>query len=348
MNDKITNERPKVSIIIPVYNVEKYLNRCMQSILNQTLKEIEIILVDDGSTDKSPVLCDEYAKNDSRVKAIHKNNEGLGFARNSGMEVATGEFVAFCDSDDWIDLYMYETLYNMVKTEKLDAIYTEFNPDHYPGFHVILRPERTYSSHTDIQQLMLDFIGAEPEYNSDVKFQVSVCKAIYSLDLIKQHRLLFHSERKLISEDLVFNIDFLQKASCVKTVPLQMYHYWLNSDSLTHAYRGNFWKRLSTFDRYLLSRGDEFDDLLLFKLRLQRTILLHIRGAISQEFKYDKKRKNVEFKIAEILDTDYVRELFVSYPLSKLPLKHRIFYGTIKTRCYWLMKLVFKLKEVSS
>ena len=341
----MTNEHPKVSVIIPVYNVEKYLNRCMQSILNQTLKEIEIILVDDGSTDNSPVLCDEYARNENRVKVIHKENEGLGFARNSGMEVAIGEFVAFCDSDDWVDLEMYSTLYNMAKIEQLDAVYTEFNPDNYPGFHVILHPERTYSGHADMQQLMLDFIGAEPEYDSDVKFQVSVCKAIYSLDLIKRHRLLFHSERKFISEDLVFNIDFLQKASCVKTVPLQMYHYWFNPNSLTHVYRSNLWNRLSFFDCYLLSRSDEFDDSHLFKLRLQRTILLHVRGAISQEFYIQQDTKVVKANIAEVLNTDHVKELFAFYPFNKLPLRHRVFYFCVKIRSYLLMKLMFRLKN---
>lgn len=345
MNYKITNERPKVSIIIPVYNVEKYLNRCMQSILNQTLKEIEIILVNDGSTDNSPVLCNEYAGNDNRVKVVHKENEGLGFARNSGMEVAIGEFVAFCDSDDWVDLEMYSTLYNMAKIEQLDAVYTEFNPDNYPGFHVILHPERTYSGHADMQQLMLDFIGAEPEYDSDVKFQVSVCKAIYSLDLIKQHRLLFHSERKLISEDLVFNIDFLQKASCVKTVPLQMYHYWLNSDSLTHAYRSDLWKRMSIFNHYLLTRNNEFDSPYLFKLRLQRTILLHIRGAIRQEFDYQRDKEVIMANIEKILNTDYVKDLFNSYPLIKLPLRHSIFYFSVKVRSYLLMKLMLRLNN---
>ena len=99
-------ERPKVSIIVPIYNVERFLDRCMDSLLNQTLKDIEIIMVDDGSPDNCPQMCDEYAKNDSRVKVIHKKNAGLGMARNSGLEIATGEYVAFVDSDDYVDCHM--------------------------------------------------------------------------------------------------------------------------------------------------------------------------------------------------------------------------------------------------
>ena len=101
---------PKVSIVVPVYRVECYLDRCVQSLVNQTLKEIEIILVDDGSPDKCPQMCDEYAKKDYRVKVIHKQNAGLGMACNSGIEVATGDYIAFCDSDDYVDVKMQETM----------------------------------------------------------------------------------------------------------------------------------------------------------------------------------------------------------------------------------------------
>ena len=100
----------KVSIIVPIYNVEKYLHRCVDSIINQSHKDLEIILVDDESPDKCPEMCDEYAKQDSRVKVIHKKNGGLGYARNSGLEIATGEYVAFIDSDDYVEPDMVEKL----------------------------------------------------------------------------------------------------------------------------------------------------------------------------------------------------------------------------------------------
>ena len=97
----------KVSIIVPVYNVE----RCLTSLINQTLKDIEIILVDDESPDNCPAICDDYAQKDPRIKVIHKKNQGLGMACNSGMENATGEYIAFCDSDDYVDNCMYENMY---------------------------------------------------------------------------------------------------------------------------------------------------------------------------------------------------------------------------------------------
>jgi glycosyltransferase involved in cell wall biosynthesis len=93
---------PKISIIVPLYNTERYLQRCFDSLVNQTLKEIEIILVNDGSTDNSSKICDEYAKRDRRIKVIHKENGGVSSARNTGMELASGEFLAFVDSDDYV------------------------------------------------------------------------------------------------------------------------------------------------------------------------------------------------------------------------------------------------------
>lgn len=117
----------KVSIIVPIYNVEKYLDRCMESLLNQTLKDIEIIMVDDGSPDNCPKMCDEYAKKDSRVKVIHKRNAGLGEARNSGLKIISGKFVAFVDSDDFVELDMYEKLYTAAENMKSDTVYCGFS-----------------------------------------------------------------------------------------------------------------------------------------------------------------------------------------------------------------------------
>ena len=99
-----------ISVIVPIYNVEEYLNECVDSILNQTYKNLEIILVDDGSTDKSGIICDDYAKIDSRIKVIHKKNGGLSDARNVGIDRALGEFIIFIDSDDYIDHSMCEIL----------------------------------------------------------------------------------------------------------------------------------------------------------------------------------------------------------------------------------------------
>ena len=113
---------PKFSIVVPIYNVEKYLPRCIDSLVNQTLQDIEIILVDDGSPDGSPAICDAYAEKDPRIKVIHKLNGGVSAARNDGLRISKGEWVIFCDSDDWMELDACENLYMCGNEKKVDVV----------------------------------------------------------------------------------------------------------------------------------------------------------------------------------------------------------------------------------
>ena len=109
-----------ISIIVPVYKVEKYLKRCVKSIVNQTYKNLEIILIEDGSPDQCPYMCEEWSKRDPRIKVIHKQNGGLSDARNEGLKISTGEFIGFVDSDDWIAPEMYERLLNAIIADQSD------------------------------------------------------------------------------------------------------------------------------------------------------------------------------------------------------------------------------------
>lgn len=115
-----------ISIIIPIYNVEKYLNKCIDSILNQTYSDLEIILVDDGSTDKSSEICEYYKEIDNRIRVIHKKNGGLSEARNVGIDIAKGEYIAFLDSDDWADENLYKRLYQLSQKYSSDISMCSF------------------------------------------------------------------------------------------------------------------------------------------------------------------------------------------------------------------------------
>lgn len=118
--------KPLISIIVPVYNVEKYLSRCIDSILSQTFFDFEILLIDDGSTDGSPIICDKYSNKDSRVRVFHKKNGGVSSARNLGLEYALGEWITFVDSDDWIDNNMYTLLYEEAISSNADIVLCDF------------------------------------------------------------------------------------------------------------------------------------------------------------------------------------------------------------------------------
>ena len=331
----------KVSIVVPVFKAEAYLDRCVNSLVGQTLRGIEIILVDDGSPDRSPLICDEWAMRDTRISVLHKKNEGLGLTRNAGMRKATGEYLAFVDPDDYVELDMMERLYNECKKDNLDCIYSEFNVDDYQGFRVVLRPERLYTGTEEIEQLRLDIVGAEPTYISGVKYHCSSCKGLYRFDVIKSNGIRFRSERQYISEDMLFNLDFLYHSERVKIVPWQFYHYCLNGASLSHSYRADRWEML-LFMLTVLNDEGKYQDKEEFKLRLKRTAIFYSMIAISQEWKrkdqsYSQKKK----AIREIENEQVIVETIKNYPIRKLPIKWMIYSFLLKAKIleytYWFI-----------
>lgn len=173
-----------VSIIVPIYNVEKYVERCIDSIINQTLKEIEIILVDDGSTDNSGKICDEYARRDERIKVIHKKNGGQCSARNVGLDIAKGEYIGFVDSDDFIKLYMYEILYLQINKYNADIIKCNF-VDVIDG-QIKQYEESNLTTIYDTEKAFYNFIN-EP-YRFNKHFKAIMWDGLYKTKLFEEIR----------------------------------------------------------------------------------------------------------------------------------------------------------------
>ena len=173
-----TKEMKKVSVIVPVYNVEKYLDRCVESICNQSYENIEIILVDDGATDRSSSMCDAYAAKDARVHVIHKMNGGLSDARNVGMQHATGEYIYFCDSDDHIERDLIQDSVTRMEQDELDILIFSFYRLK-DGITIICReelPDGIFSINT-IPELLL----ASP----------TACNKVFRTKFLKEHEFLF-------------------------------------------------------------------------------------------------------------------------------------------------------------
>ena len=268
----------KVSVILPIYNVEKYLKRCMDSLLGQTLKDIEIVMVDDESPDYCPQLCEEYKAKYPNVKVVHKKNGGLGFARNSGLEACEGEYVAFIDSDDFVDIHMFEDLYEYASKNKLDACFCGYNV-YKDEQHIRQRQEKKVYEVCDgrkaVDSVLMDMVGSEPTYHSDVKILSSMWKGIYSLKTIRKNNLQFVSEREFIAEDIMFHIDFLPCANKVGFVPGCYYYYCDNGTSLTRSYRSDRFTRelyqYASMEKRLLAHGYQEEQ---FRNRLDRYLLL--------------------------------------------------------------------------
>jgi len=325
-------EKPIISVIIPVYNMEHYLERCMNSIINQSFKKLEIIIVDDGSTDNSGKMCDDYTLSDDRIKVIHKENGGLGFARNSGIEIATGKYISFIDSDDYINLDMYEKLYNTLITEKADTcIYGYIRMINDNAQYIRTMPLKgTFYGKEIFRNIFLNVLGSEPIEKDDflILWQSS-CFCIFSLDIIKNNNLSFPSEREFISEDYLFITDYFIHSKRTTILNEALYYYCLNNVSLTKVFREDrFNKCVVLFLEHLRRLKNYFPEEKTYNTaiqRVQRNLLANARICIMQickAFPYNKKSCSY---ISDICKNKILRNVLVEYPWKKNPLKYRIF-----------------------
>lgn len=208
-----------ISVIVPVYNVEKYIRNCLDSIINQTYKDLEIILVDDGSTDNSGAICDEYAQKDSRIKVIHKQNGGLSSARNAGLDNATGKYVGFIDSDDFIELDMYEKLLNTLQVTQTDVCMCGCKIVSEQGAILFKNnlPIKIYK----IDDILKDVI---------LPLETSAWNKLYKREIIGNARF---PEGKIHGEDLIFTLEYLTSEMTFSAIEDYSYYYVKHPSSIT-------------------------------------------------------------------------------------------------------------------
>lgn len=223
----------RVSVIIPVYNVEKYLRECVDSVLAQTYENIEVILVDDGSPDSCPAICDEYAARDARVRVIHKENGGVASARNKGLEIASGEYVAFVDPDDVISPVMYESLVLALEEEVADIAMCEYARE-ISGLDTCDSPRgkrRLFEAYDD----MLAILTNAPNIRDITWSGIYVWDKLYKKDLIV-HKF---NQEYLMSEDNDFNRHYIRECKKAVVIPRAYYMYRENQNSILGKYNNS-------------------------------------------------------------------------------------------------------------
>lgn len=325
-----------VSIIVPVYNVEKYLNVCIKSIVNQTYTNLEIILVDDGSKDKSGQLCEKWKSADQRIQVIHKENAGLGFARNSGLDIATGDYVMYIDSDDYISKNMVQKLLDTAEITGSDTVFCGLVRVMEDG-RMIPMPayyeNKSFKGNEIIDDVLLEMVGSKPECSNDANLFMSVWHAIYSRKIIEKYSIRFPSERIVMCEDIMYHIDYLRRASCVTYIKDPLYYYRVNPKSLSQVYDESRFKRQKELSIEIKSSLSKFVNAEKIDLHENRRFLGGVRSqilAIAGSKENDKVKK-----CKAIVKDDYLRTVLKDYPYNKNPLKHRIFNILIKNQCVY-------------
>ena len=216
------NQSPLISIIIPVYQVEKYLDKCIASVVNQTYTNLEIILVDDGSPDNCPAICDAWKERDPRIKVIHQENGGLSRARNEGLKIATGEFIGFVDSDDWIELNMYRILLDLIVEHDADiAICDSLNESEDSQVTIPISKQpviKTYTVEEAMKMLLL----------CNNMIRINVWNKLYRKNILGNIQFPIGK----IFEDVAWTPQIIGCAKKIILIDTPLYHYFSRPDSL--------------------------------------------------------------------------------------------------------------------
>lgn len=339
---------PKVSVVVPMYNVQDYLDQCVRSILAQTLSEIEIVLVDDGSPDRCGEMAEAYAAKYANVKVVHRANGGLGPARNSGIEVASGEYVAFVDSDDWVEPRMYERLYYHAKMTGAQIVYS--------GYKIIRNgivaetvahpfAGKLLQGDGEIFALRQSFYGAEPRRIKKDPVPISAWLALYENQFIRNHHLRFEAIR---SEDILFNIIACQSANIIAV-----------SGDIGYCYRKDGQSSITnSFNRDTIYEYDQFFESLfrlanceqgVFRktclLRAKRRVIDYTRLLVGKIASSNLKRWEKKQLVEIACESYWIKMACKGYPFWKLPVMQAVYFAALR---FHMKRSVLLLSEAKN
>lgn len=328
---------PIVSVVVPVYKVEKYIDRCVQSIRKQSLRDIEIILVDDGSPDKCPELCDQYAAVDSRIKVVHKANGGLSSARNAGMRIASGEYIGFVDSDDSIQHTMFETMVNIIQGKDLDFVMSDYNR--------ILKSGKSFLKTLEISGGLYEKEDIEREIypslimgeNIDYGYLLSVWHCLYNLNFLRTNHIEFDEEVKW-SEDNIFSAIVGYCAKRFYYLKGQgLYNYYQNDGSITTSYKKESWKVYCKMNKHLHAYFDYVEDY-DFSKQLKLHLIYYACNCLGQVSNLPYKERKAE--IQKILQTKELVEAFDKLIFNNISIKLKIQLHLMKKQNWRLIDYI--------
>lgn len=294
----------KVSVIVPVYNAEHYLQRCVDSLLSQTLQDIEIILVDDGSTDASGAMCDGYALKDPKVKVYHQSNCGVAAARQKGIEVAQGEYTIHADADDWVDKSMLQELWEKAQCSEADMVICDYFEEYEKESKYITQKAEFKSTSELIRALFQQLHGSC--CNKLVK------RACYNNAKIRFNHCVNYCE------DLLFNIELISTGIKVVYLPKAFYHYdqYSNQASLV---KGISLKKINSRIQVV----QRLEQILNKDLQLYQDLLYHKKAIIKDDVFFGDYLDSTDFiHLFEEINTEYIHHHL--FPKDKRPLQNAV------------------------
>jgi glycosyltransferase involved in cell wall biosynthesis len=329
---------PKISVIIPVYNVESYLHRCINSILNQTFQDFEIILINDGSNDKSGQICDDYAQKDKRIKVIHKKNARVSAARNDGIKMAKGKYVSFIDSDDWIEPEMHQEMIYKAEESNLDFIMCDYRKKSNNCEEKRTQPIRGgYYSKEEIKNelfqclIMFEHIEFPPTISNWV--------CLYNLEFLKANDLYYDEDIHYCEDSILGSKIMYHATNFYYLKGHHYYNYFYNPNSTTNTYNEKKWySYLKINERLIKYFGNttEFD----FSRQIKINMLyftLNMLGQIKYSGNEREERINM---IKKIMYHQKVKGIFNGFKLPKVSWKMKVIILLIKYKLVRMYSLL--------
>lgn len=338
-----------VTVVVPVYKTERYLDQCISAIVSQTYPNLEILLIDDGSPDRCPEICENWVKKDSRISVIHKQNEGLGMARNTGMEHASGNYICFVDSDDFIYPETIEKACRKAAEEAADVVAFGFSTITETGDTITaFTPEMELGVYRkeQIQQTFLpELIAPDPHGDGKRRLYMSACMMLYSMDLIRRTGWRFASEREIISEDVYSLLDLFQEVRCAAVIPEALYVYRTNVTSLSRIYRPNRYEKIRHFylETMALCRKKEYSEDILH--RVSDPFLGFTIAAMKQEACGPLPEKEKKENLKRIIEDGVLQQVLLQNRKDAVKPARRILFFVIRRRWYPLCRLLLNLQN---
>lgn len=339
---------PRFTIIIPAYNAAATLPLAARSVLSQTFSDLELVIVDDGSTDATPALCDEIGRADSRVRVLHGANIGQGLSRNSALEVAQGEYVGFLDADDFFATDTLEWIDSVLRREDPDVVRFMFRM--FRGAEPALgsagcgQDDYTVMRGRGAIMPLVEAVTPTGIMNLPAS-TASACTGIYRRALIEEHAVRFHSERMVMSEDCIFNIDFLTHSAVTIYTPAAFYHYRQTPVSWSHRMNLSRLEQAAAFARYYRGRlmalgiddaGFRAGVFLIGEMRS------HAKSIFATRMPHSCKRR----LYFDMLSVPAVGRLLSSFPFRRLPLRQRLAIWSLIHRQYLLSRVLYGIRNL--
>jgi glycosyltransferase involved in cell wall biosynthesis len=325
-----------VSIIIPAYNVENHISMCLDSLINQTLKDIEIIVVNDGSTDNTQYIIDEYKKKDSRIISIYQENLGPGEARNTGIRIAKGQYIGFSDSDDSVDENMYFELYNTAKISDSDIISCNFVQKCVDGSisHKIYNINKN--------KISLLEVGLANFIKEDVityAFGSEVWSKLIRASIIKENNITFKNHKEILGEDMLFLLECLLETKSVEYVDLPLYMHTIRQGSLTNSSILNMSKRL-------MNLVDTFVEIAKSKKKydlIEEAIPYLIYNYINTSIAHEKGFKNKYNSLISVCDMDIFRTSVRCLSYKKDVGRVKNIFGILCLKKHYYIVIIYRI-----